>query len=164
MIWKGLSQQQAAWLLSGFAFLGMASTLMFGWYADRAHKPRLCALILFSAALAMLLPLYTSSFWLMALFTLLFAAVEATYTVGWAIAGDLFGRKHFAKIRGYMGLFYTWGGVLGPVMAGAVFDRWGTYQPLLWALIGVFAGAGIFFASLSNSWNRATGHARQEKK
>ena len=89
MIWKGLSQQQAAWLLSAFAFLGMASTLVFGWYADHAHKPRLCALILFSAALAMLLPIYTSSFWLMALFTMLFAAVEATYTVGWAIAGDL---------------------------------------------------------------------------
>jgi MFS family permease len=160
MIWKGLSQQEAAWLLSAFAFLGMASTLMFGWYADRAHKPRLCAMILFSAALAMLLPIYTGSFWLMALFTMLFSAVEATYTVGWAIAGDLFGRKHFAKIRGYMGLFYTWGGVLGPVLAGAVFDRWQTYQPLLWALIGVFAGAGIFFASLSNSWSRATGRVR----
>ncbi len=40
MIWKGLSQQQAAWLLSAFAFLGMAATLGFGWYADRAHKPR----------------------------------------------------------------------------------------------------------------------------
>ena len=160
MVWKGLSQQEAAWLLSGFALLGMASTLIFGWYADRARKPRLCALILFSAAVAMLLPLYTSSFWLMALFTMLFAGVEATYTVGWAIAGDLFGRKHFAKIRGYMGLFYTWGGVLGPVVAGAVFDRWGTYQPLLWALIIVFASAGIFFASLTNSWNRATGRVK----
>ena len=76
MVWKGLSQQEAAWLLSGFAFLGMASTLIFGWYADRAHKPRLCAMILFSAALAMMLPIYTSSFWLMALFTMLFAAVK----------------------------------------------------------------------------------------
>ena len=157
MVWKGLSQYEAAWLLSAFAFLGMASTLVFGWYADHAHKPRLCAMILFGTAIAMLLPLYTGSFWLMALFTMLFATVEATYTVGWAIAGDLFGRKHFAKIRGYMGLFYTWGGVLGPVMAGAVFDRWQTYQPLLWGLVGVFAGGGIFFASLSHSWQRATG-------
>lgn len=42
-------------------------------------------------------------------------------------------------------------------MAGAVFDRWQTYQPLLWGLVGVFAGGGIFFASLSHSWQRATG-------
>ena len=157
MVWKGLNQQQAAWLLSAFAFLGMVSTLFFGWLADQTNKPRLCALVLFSAAGAMLLPIFTSSFWLLFLFTLLFSAVEVTYSVGWAIVGDLFGRKHFAKIRGYMGLFYTWGGVVGPVIAGAVFDRWQTYEPLLWSLVLVFAVAGMFFGSLTNSWRKATG-------
>jgi MFS family permease len=159
MVWKGLSQQQAAMLLGSFAFLGMLSTLFFGWLADHTNKPRMCALILFSAALAMLLPIFTSSFWVLALFTLLFSAVEVTYSVGWAIVGDLFGRKHFAKIRGYMGLFYTWGGVVGPVIAGAVFDRWQTYEPLLWLLVGVFSIAGLFFGSLTKSWRNATGQA-----
>ena len=158
MVWKGLSQQQAAMLLSIFAFLGMLSTLFFGWLADQTNKPRMCALILFSAAGAMLLPIFNSSFWLLALFTLLFSTVEVTYSVGWAIVGDLFGRTHFAKIRGYMGLFYTWGGVVGPVLAGAVFDRWQTYEPLLWLLVVVFSIAGLFFGSLTNSWRKATGH------
>jgi MFS family permease len=157
MVWKGLTHQQAAMLLSAFAFLGMVSTLFFGWLADQTNKPRMCAAILFSAAGAMLLPIFHSSFWLLALFTLLFSAVEVTYSVGWAIVGDLFGRKHFAKIRGYMGLFYTWGGVAGPVVAGAVFDRWQTYEPLLWLLIIVFGIAGLFFASLTQSWRKATG-------
>ena len=58
------------------------------------------------------------------------------FPLGWAVVGDLFGRKHYAKIRGYMVLFYTWGGVLGPVIAGAIFDRWQTYEPLLWSLVG----------------------------
>jgi len=160
MVWKGLSQSDAAWLLSAFAFFGLISTLTFGWFADRAHKPRLCALILCGAGLAVLLPIFTNSFWAMLLFTLLFACVEATYTVGWAIAGDLFGRQHFAKIRGYMGLFYTWGGVIGPVAAGAIFDRWQTYEPLLWSLVVVFVLAAVFFASLTNSWQRATGRPR----
>jgi MFS family permease len=157
MVWKGLSQQEAALLLSAFAFLGMSSTLFFGWLADQTNKPRMCALILFSAAGAMLLPIFTSSYWLLAIFTLLFSTVEVTYSVGWAIVGDLFGRKHFAKIRGYMGLFYTWGGVVGPVIAGAVFDRWQTYEPLLWALVVVFTVAGLFFGSLTKSWHKATG-------
>jgi MFS family permease len=157
MVWKGLSQQQAAWLLSAFALLGMLSTLFFGWLADQTNKPRMCALILFGAAGAMLLPIFSSSFWLLAIFTLLFSAVEVTYSVGWAIVGDLFGRKHFAKIRGYMGLFYTWGGVVGPVVAGAVFDRWQTYEPLLWLLVAVFTVAGLFFGSLTRSWRQATG-------
>ena len=157
MVWKGLSQQQAALLLSAYAFLGMVATLGLGWFADKAHKPRLTALLCFAAAGAMFLPLLGNSFWLLGLFTMFFAAVEATYSIGWAIVGDLFGRKHYAKIRGYMTFFYTWGGVIGPVIAGAIFDRWQTYQPLLWSLVVVFFVAGLFFGSLSKSWLKATG-------
>jgi MFS family permease len=159
MVWKGLTQQQAALLLSAYAFLGMLSTLSLGWYADKAHKPRLTALICFAAAGAMFLPLFGNSLWLLGLFTIFFAAVEATYSIGWAVVGDLFGRKHYAKIRGYMTFFYTWGGVLGPVIAGAIFDKWQTYEPLLWSLVAVFFVAGLFFASLSKSWLKATGRS-----
>jgi MFS family permease len=157
MVWKGLSQAEAAMLLSLYAFLGMAATLVLGWFADKANKPRLTALILFAAAAGMFLPIFGSSFWSLTLFTIFFAVVETTFPLGWAVVGDLFGRKHYAKIRGYMVLFYTWGGVIGPVVAGAIFDRWQTYEPLLWSLIVVFLVAGAFFASLNRSWQRATG-------
>jgi MFS family permease len=160
MVWKGLSQSEAALLLSVYAFLGMASTLIMGWFADKANKPRLTAVILFAGAAAMFLPILGHSLWSLCLFTIFFALVETTFPLGWAVVGDLFGRKHYAKIRGYMVLFYTWGGVLGPVIAGAIFDRWGTYEPLLWALIGVFIVAGLFFASLNRSWQKATGQIR----
>ena len=160
MVWKGLSQSEAALLLGVYAFLGMALTLILGWVADRANKPRMTALILFAAAGAMFLPIVGSSLWSLCLFTIVFAAVETTFPLGWAVVGDLFGRKHYAKIRGYMTLFYTWGGVLGPVIAGAIFDRWQTYEPLLWSLVVVFIVAGLFFASLNRSWQKATGHIR----
>lgn len=157
MVWKGLSEPHAALFLSVYAFLGMASTLALGWIADRTNKPRLSAWILFAGGAAMLLPLFSSSLWALALFTVLFAAVESTFPLGWAVVGDLFGRKHYAKIRGYMTLFYTWGGVLGPVISGAVFDRWQSYEPLLWSLVGVFVIAGLLFGSLDRSWQKATG-------
>jgi len=157
MVWKGLSQSEAALLLSAYAFLGMTATLILGWFADKANKPRLTAGILFAAAAAMFLPIFGNSLWALCLFTIFFAAVETTFPLGWAVVGDLFGRKHYAKIRGYMTLFYTWGGVIGPVIAGAIFDRWGTYEPLLWSLIGVFVVAGLFFASLNRSWQKAIG-------
>jgi sugar phosphate permease len=41
MVWKGLSQSEAALLLSVYAFLGMAATLILGWLADKANKPRM---------------------------------------------------------------------------------------------------------------------------
>jgi MFS family permease len=157
MVWKGFSQPQAALLLSVFAFLGMVSTLILGWFADKANKPRMNACILFAAAGAMFLPIVGSSLWSLCLFTIVFASVEATFPLGWAVVGDLFGRKHYAKIRGYMTLFYTWGGVVGPVAAGAIFDRWNSYEPLLWSLVIVFILGGVFFASLGPSWRKATG-------
>jgi len=162
MVWKGLSQSEAALLLSVYAFLGMASTLIMGWFADKANKPRLTAVILFAGAAAMFLLILGNSLWSLCLFTMFFALVETTFPLGWAVVGDLFGRKHYAKIRGYMVLFYTWGGVLGPVIAGAIFDRWATYEPLLWSLVGVFVVAGLLFASLNPSWQRATGQVRAQ--
>ncbi|HEV8342596.1 MAG TPA: MFS transporter [Candidatus Binatia bacterium] len=159
MVWKGLSQPQAALLLSVYAFLGMASTLILGWLADKANKPRMSAFILFAAAGAMFLPIVSSSLWSLCLFTVFFAAVETTFPLGWAVVGDLFGRKHYAKIRGYMTLFYTWGGVLGPVIAGAIFDRWKTYEPLFWSLVVLYIVAGLCFASLNRPWQKATGRS-----
>jgi MFS family permease len=156
MVWKGLSQPQAALLLSVYAFFGMALTLVLGWFADKTNKPRMTAIILFAGAGAMFLPIVDSSLWSLCLFTIFFASMETTFPLGWAVVGDLFGRKHYARIRGYMTLFYTWGGVLGPVIAGAIFDRWQTYEPLLWSLVAVFIVAGLLFASLSRSWQRAT--------
>ena len=160
IVWKGLSQPQAALLLSVYAFLGMTSTLILGWLADKANKPRMSAFILFAAAGAMFLPIVSSSLWSLCLFTIFFAAVETTFPLGWAVVGDLFGRKHYAKIRGYMTLFYTWGGVLGPVIAGAIFDRWKTYEPLFWSLVVLYIVAGLCFASLNRSWQKATGQIR----
>jgi sugar phosphate permease len=75
MVWKGLSQPQAAFLLSVYAFLGMASTLILGWLADKANKPRMSASILFAASAAMFLPIFSSSLWSLCLFTMFFAAV-----------------------------------------------------------------------------------------
>jgi MFS family permease len=152
MIWKGMSQHQATLLLSCFAFLGFTSTLLFGWLADTMNKPRLVSTILFAAAGSILLAIFGSSFTMLLLFILVFTAVEATYPVAWAMVGDIFGRKHFAKIRGYMSMFYIWGSVAGPVASGAIYDRWHSYEPMLWALTAMFVLSGIFYSLLGKSW------------
>src|SRR5262245_23263220 len=152
MIWKGMTAQQATFLLSSFAFLGFTSTLVFGWLADTMNKPRLVSLILFAAGSSILVLLFANSLATLWLFTLMFTTVEATYPVAWAMVGDLFGRKHFAKIRGYMSFFYVWGSVTGPVVAGAIWDRWQTYEPMLWALVVTFGLASLLYSSLGKPW------------
>ena len=127
---------------------------MFGWLADGVNKPRMVSLILFAAGGSVLLPIFGASFATLWLFVLVFSAVEATYPVGWAMVGDFFGRKHFAKIRGYMSMFYIWGSVVGPVTAGAIWDRWHTYEPMLWGLTAMFTLSGVFYSLLGRSWAR----------
>jgi MFS family permease len=152
MIWKGMSAQQATFLLSSFAFLGFTSTVTLGWLADSMNKPRMISAILFVAGASILLPIFTSSMIPLLLFILLFTTVESTYPVAWAMVGDIFGRRHFAKIRGYMSVFYVWGSVTGPVVAGAIWDRWHTYEPLLWGLVAMFFIAGILYSLLEKPW------------
>ena len=154
MVWKGLTQHEATLLLSAFAFLGFASTLLFGWVADSINKPRLVSLILFNAGISICFLIFANSIVGLAVFIFLFTMVEATYPIAWAIVGDMFGRKHFPKIRGYMSMFYVWGSVLGPVIAGAVWDRWQSYEPMLWALVGMFFISGIFYSLLGKPWAR----------
>lgn len=154
MVWKGLSQQEATLLLSAFAFLGFTSTLLFGWLADTMNKSRLVSFILFTAGVSILFLILGNSVVPLGVFILLFTTVEATYPVAWAMVGDIFGRKHFAKIRGYMSVFYVWGSVLGPVIAGAIWDRWQTYEPMLWALVAMFFLSGVFYSLLGKPWAR----------
>jgi MFS family permease len=154
MIWKGMSQQQATFLLSSFAFLGFVSTVLIGWLADSVNKPRLVSTILFITAGSILLPIFGASMAPLWLFTLLFTTVESTYPVAWAMVGDLFGRKHFAKIRGYMSMFYVWGSVVGPVVTGAIWDTWHSYEPMLWGLVVMFFLSGIFYTVLDKPWVR----------
>ena len=158
MVWKGMSQQQAGVMLGFFAFFGFSFTLLIGWLADKTNKPRLLAIVLFISAVAMLLPIFGKSVWMLWLFIIFFTPVESTYPVGWALVGDFFGRTHFAKIRGNMSFFYSWGGVLGPVVAGMIYDRWQTYEPLLWILIVCSVVSGLSYGVLSKRWQKIRGN------
>ncbi len=75
----------------------------------------------------MLPMLWSNSLWALWFFTGLYTVLDASIPVFWASVGDFFGRKSFGTIRGNMNLFYTWGAILGPFVAGAIYDRTQSY-------------------------------------
>ena len=81
-------------------------------------------------------------------FTILFTFMEAIFRVGWATVGDFFGRKSFATIRGTMSFFYLWGPALGPVITGAIYDRYHSYAPMMSACTALALIASCLYASL----------------
>ncbi|MGH7846229.1 MAG: MFS transporter [Candidatus Binatia bacterium] len=152
MVWKGLTEARAALLLSTFAFLALPSHLLLGWAADRLSKPRLMAVSMLVSSGALFLLVAGEGEWPLWVFTVLFTIAESIFPVSWATVGDLFGRKFFATIRGTMGLFYMWGTVAAPVIAGFIYDRRQTYAPMLWGLVVLFLLSAIFYALLHRPW------------
>lgn len=148
MVWKGVSEQRAAAMLAVMALMSLPSHLLVGWIADHVNKPRLMGACMAVGVGSLLFLAYGESEWSLWVFTVLFTFMEAIFPVGWATVGDFFGRKSFATIRGTMSFFYLWGPALGPVITGAVYDRYQSYAPMMSTFIAVAVIASCLYALL----------------
>jgi sugar phosphate permease len=128
MVWKGLSQTEASVFLAGFAIVNLPIHFLLGWIADFVNKPKLVTVCLFLGVIAVAPMLWSNSLWALWFFTGLYSVLDASIPVFWASVGDFFGRKSFGTIRGNMNLFYTWGAILRPFVAGAIYDRTQSYE------------------------------------
>jgi MFS family permease len=152
MVWKGMAQENAAFLLATFAFLNWATHYVIGWFADNTNRPKLLVYCGIAAAAGILMLVLGSGTWPLWFFTILFTSIDSSFPVVWATIGDFYGRKHFATIRGTMSFFYTWGAVLGPVIAGAAYDHSQSYTTTLWALAAGLLLGSAMTALLIKPW------------
>ena len=148
MVWKGVSEQRAATMLAIMALMSLPSHLFVGWLADHVSKPRLMGACMAIGVASLLFLAYGESEGSLWVFTVLFTFMEAIFPVGWATVGDFFGRKSFATIRGTMSFFYLWGPAFGPVITGAIYDRYESYDPMMSAFITLALIAGCLYALL----------------
>jgi len=149
MVWKGASEQRAAAMLATMALMSLPSHLLVGWIADHVSKPRLMAACMGIGAWSIAFLAYGDGEWSLWMFVLLFTIMEAIFPVGWATVGDFFGRKSFATIRGTMSFFYLWGPAVGPVVTGAIYDRYQSYAPMMSAYIALSLIAACLYAMMS---------------
>lgn len=138
MLGTGVSRQTAVYFVSLAAVAGLFGKLVTGWLLDR-HPARwvggiTLAMNMLTFAL-LLLPSLTTG--------IVFAAMFINgYTMGTKlqIASYLTsaygGRRNFGAIFGVMASLISAGSGFGPLAAGLVFDRYGTYDPFLWLCIG----------------------------
>ncbi len=155
MVWKGLSEEQGAFLLGAFASLNFLSHFLLGWIADSINKPRLLAACMLAPALTVPLLIWGETIWPLWIFTVFFSLLDSSFPILWATVGDFFGRKYFATIRGTMTFFYMWGSVVGPVLAGVIYDRSQSYEVMLWVLFGLLVVAALLNALLIKPWTES---------
>ena len=144
----GIRPELAATVLGVTAVTSVVGRLGFGWLADRLEKRFVMGSSMALVALgAFILPSVTE-WWHLAAFVLI-------YAVGWgggatlmfAVRADYFGRRAFGTISGMMDFVQMFGLVLGPLVAGLVFDMVGSYRPafLTFAVSATLAASIMVF-------------------
>ena len=144
LVWKGISEPQAAGLVGVVALLMVVLRLGMGWIATGFSLKRFVAVTCLAGTLRMAVLLVTSSEWYLFLFVVLFAVMEGSSPITWAMVGDTFGRKSFATLSGLIESVNTIGAVALPILTGWIFDRTETYT---WALY-LFAGLLVTCAAM----------------
>jgi MFS family permease len=162
MVWRGMTQERAALLLSAFALLNLFFHFFLGWIADRVNKPRLLSLWMALPMSAILILSSGESAVALWLFAILFSTLDAAFPLTWATNGDFFGRKHFATIRGNMTFIYMWGSALGPVIAGYLYDQTQSYNAVLWGVFATLSVSALLTALLIKPWNIKTAALQSE--
>ncbi len=135
LVWKGQSEQAAAYMFSLIPLIGIPMTLAYGVLGDLFSKQKVIALSTVASALGMIALTFGDNVMFLYLFVLLYGVGEAATPLMPALIGDFFGRKSFATLRGIMNSVTVIGPFVAPVYAGWVYDTTDSY---LWAMVPFF--------------------------
>ncbi|MBI4188227.1 MAG: MFS transporter [Chloroflexi bacterium] len=134
-----VSRETAALVATGIPLLSVIGRLGFGWLGDKWNRKSVTAVGFVMLSLGMISFAFTSSSngWPLAIFLALFGVgFGGLNTVRPILVREYFGRAYFGTIFGLVVGVNFIGNVVGPVLGGWAYDRWGTYQGI-WLIMAV---------------------------
>jgi MFS family permease len=143
----GYSLHQASAVVALLTVTQAASQIGGGWLGDRFSKRRIAAICMLGHAVAMVMLALATAFWMVLIFAVL-------HGVAWGLRGplmsamraDYFGSLSFGTITGVSSMIVMIGMMAGPLVAGILADRTGSYVPGFSLLAAMAALGSIFFA------------------
>ena len=143
----GLTEARAVGLVGFIGIGSLIGRFAIGALADRIGRTLTLALMQASMAVSYLLWLAAGGYPALAIFAVWFGlSYGAIVSLMPAICMDLFGARAVASIVGTLYSGAALGNLLGPVVAGAVFDSTGSYAPVMWGCLALSVISG--FASM----------------
>jgi MFS family permease len=138
----GVPAAQAVGLVGLIGIGSLTGRFAIGALADRMGRPLTLALAQASLGLSYLLWYASSGYGAMAVFALwLGLSYGGIVSLMPALCMDLFGARAVAAIIGTLYTGAAFGNLLGPWLAGAVFDATRSYAPVIWGCIALSAVA-----------------------
>jgi sugar phosphate permease len=143
----GYSLHQASSVVALLTVTQAVSQIGGGWLGDRYSKRRIAAICMLGHAVAMVVLALATAFWMVLIFAVL-------HGVAWGLRGplmsamraDYFGSLSFGTITGVSSMIVMIGMMAGPLVAGILADRTGSYVPGFCVLAAMAALGSIFFA------------------
>jgi sugar phosphate permease len=125
----GFSLAHAAQVISLLTLSVIVGQLGGGWAGDRLSKRAIAAGCMLGHAAALYLLALASSFWMVLTFAVLHGLAWGTRgPMMAAIRADYFGTTHFGRISGASSMIAMLGMIIGPLVAGVLADRTGSYR------------------------------------
>jgi MFS family permease len=161
----GFSSAIAASAMSVYGLSSVATRLVWGYVADRFTVRRAIMFQGTATGIAALLLLQIEGratlYLVSALQGMLLSGFPTLSSLIWP---TFFGRRHLGSIVGVTQLFTTIASASGPLLAGFIFDRSGTYETTLWMLFGAWLTcAAIIFTVRPARESARSGHAAEAK-
>ncbi|MFC1885811.1 MFS transporter [Thermodesulfobacteriota bacterium] len=148
LVWKGMDEGAAAYLVSMFAFLTVIGMLFMGWMGDRFNKSLLCSAGLLASILCLLWPTFSSSRASLYMFPIGMAISMASVPLNWSLIGDFFGRQNYATLRGITVAGVGIATFISPIYAGWIYDVTQSYYIVLVSFSAMLLVAAVLFALL----------------
>ena len=144
LVWKGLDEPAAAFYVGLTALATVVIRPLTGWLGDRQSKQMVGAVgVLLGAAGLVVLAYGDGAWWALVLFAVLFSFGDGVNSVTWALVGDVFGRAHFATIRGWISMFQSFASMPAAVYTGWIYDRTQSYTQALIAFVICYGAAAL---------------------
>jgi MFS family permease len=142
----GISLAQAAGVVSMITVTQIAGQLSGGWAGDRFSKRAIVVGCMGAHAVAILLLAHATAYWMVVLFALLHGLAWGTRgPLMAAIRADYFGPTSFGMISGISSMVVMLGMIAGPLVAGILADRTGSYVAGFTVLAVLASLGSIFF-------------------
>jgi MFS transporter, OFA family, oxalate/formate antiporter len=139
----GFSRSTAGLVAAAIPLTSILGRVGFGWLGDIFEKKYIMALAFFLMGLGMLTFCYVQVLWVIFLFLLLFPpSFGGMMVLRGAVLRQYFGRESFGKLLGIVLGSASLGGIIGPTLAGWVFDSWQVYH-FIWLAFAGTVGLAI---------------------
>jgi len=143
----GIPRRTAGLVAAGIPLFSIIGRIGFGWLGDIFDKKNIMILTFFLMGLGMMAFCYMHNLWMILLFLLLFPpSLGGTMVLRVSMLREYFGRDSFGKLLGVIMGAASLGGIVGPPLAGWIFDSRQSYH-LIWLTFAASVGLAILLVS-----------------